>query len=115
MKFSPDGESEIIRVADSEIVPCGTVKLPPPHGGGSDEEWQPKGLRKDNTLGGHRFVVALCCQRQQFHRLRMSRFHPARAGFHSARKGGISLLLSERDSARYALGEEHVDVFAALM
>ena len=49
MKFSPDGESEIIRVADSEIVPVGTVKLPP-HGGGSDEEWQPQGLRKGNTL-----------------------------------------------------------------
>ena len=49
MKFSPDGESEIIRVADSEIVPVSTVKLPP-HGGGSDEEWQPQGQRKGNTL-----------------------------------------------------------------
>jgi len=48
VKFSPGGESEIIRVADSEIVPCGTVKLPP-HGGGSDEEWQPKGLRNSIT------------------------------------------------------------------
>ena len=49
MKFSPDGESEIIRVADSEIVPVGTVKLPP-QDGGSDEEWQPQGQRKGNTL-----------------------------------------------------------------
>ena len=49
MKFSLDGESEIIRVADSEIVPVGTVKLPP-QDGGSDEEWQPQGLRKGNTL-----------------------------------------------------------------
>jgi len=33
---------------------------------------------------------------------RRSRFHPARAGFHSARKGRISLLLPERESARHA-------------
>ena len=35
---------------------------------------------------------------------RQSRFHPARAGFHSARKGRISLLSPESDSARYARG-----------
>ncbi|MBQ3142994.1 MAG: hypothetical protein IJB89_00580 [Akkermansia sp.] len=79
MKFSPDGESEIIRVADSEIVPCGTVKLPPPPGGGSDEEWQPKGLRKDNTAAkGRNFTgspepispdaswISFCPQGQNF-------------------------------------------------
>ena len=62
----------------SEIVPVGTVKLPPP-GGGSDEEWQPKGLRKGNTAaGGCNFTgsrepispgvgrISLCPQGQNF-------------------------------------------------
>ncbi len=39
--------SEIIRSADSEIVPNGTVKLPP-LGGGSGKEWQPYGLRNSH-------------------------------------------------------------------
>ena len=49
--------SEIIHYADSEITAaCG----------GSDEERQPKGLRKDNTLGGRRLAVDPCCQSSNF-------------------------------------------------
>ena len=74
----------------SEIVPVGTVKFSPkarvklsasrivklpPLIGGSDEEWQPEGLRKDNTLGGRRLAVDPCCQSSNF-------TLPARAEFH---------------------------------
>ncbi len=72
--------SEIIHYADSEITAaCG----------GSDEEWQPKGLRNSITASKASHFTGS-----------QIRFHPAQAGFHSARLGRISLLILNSEIAR---------------
>ncbi len=74
--------SEIIHCVDSEITALPAVVK---------KNGSPKGCGIPSLLTEAAISPA-----------RQSRFHPARAGFHSARKGRISLLLSESDSARYA-------------
>jgi len=86
----PDGTVKFSPKARVKLSAWRIVKLPP-LGGGSDEEWQPKGLRKDNTLGGRRLAVDPCCQSSNFTGAQ-SRFHAALTGFHSAQMSRISLL-----------------------
>ena len=57
--------------------------------GGSDEEWQHTGAAECHH----------CEQSVAILSARMSRFHPAQAGFHSARTGRISLLILNSEIA----------------